>query len=199
MLREPEEKPKIYILAGPNGAGKTTFADKFLPEFAGCKEFLNADLIAAGLSPYSPDSQAIWASKLLLERMNRLVEERQTFSFETTLAGKSYRPAIRRWRELGFEVHLLFLWLPSADMACERVLSRVRQGGHTIPENVICRRFSRGVANLFRIYLPCVDNAKDYDSSQVTPQKIWERIEGVDSVIATNLWKTVQHMEKDST
>ncbi len=197
MTKVPQSNPKIYVIAGPNGAGKTTFAGKFLPEFAECKEFLNADLIAAGLSPYSPESQAIWASQLLLQRIDKLVAERQSFSFETTLAGKTYRPAIMRWRQLGFSVYLLFLWLPSEELAVERVASRVREGGHSIPENVIRRRFKRGLFNLFQVYLPCVDEAKIFDGSQLTPRKIWERTERVDSVVDASKWEEIVQMQKE--
>ena len=128
-MTSSDQKPRIYILAGPNGVGKTTIACQFLAEYVNCTEFLNADLIAAGLSPFAPESQNARASELLLERMDALVEERATFSFETTLAARSYRQRIIAWRERGFSVHLFFLWLSSAEMAIARVANRVRQGG----------------------------------------------------------------------
>lgn len=113
----------IYIIAGPNGVGKTTFANSSLPTFAKCREFLNADLIAAGLSPYDPESQAFRASELLLRRIDELVDSRSSFSFETTLAARSYRKSISHWKKLGYQVFLIYLWLPSADRTGLRLLS----------------------------------------------------------------------------
>ena len=113
-------RPTIYIIAGPNGAGKTTFANSFLRTFAKCREFLNADLIAAGLSPFNPESQAIRASELLLRRIDELVASQITFSFETTLAARSYRPSILKWRDLGYHVAMYFIWLPTVEIAISR-------------------------------------------------------------------------------
>jgi len=197
MAGVPDSNPKIYVIAGPNGAGKTTFAGKFLPELAECKEFLNADLIAAGLSPFAPEGQAILASQLLLQRMNKLVDNRQSFSFETTLAAKAYRSAILRWKDLGVSVCLFFLWLPSAELAVERVASRVREGGHFIPENVVRRRFARGLNNLFQIYLNCVDEVKIFDASQLVPEKIWERTEQLDRIVDPAKWDELVQMKVD--
>lgn len=187
----------IYIIAGPNGAGKTTFANRFLPGFVQCREFLNADLIAAGLSPYSPDSQAIRASQLLLERIHGLVEKQQSFSFETTLAGKSYRQTIPQWQELGYRVVLIFLWLPSVEMAIERVAVRVREGGHVIPEDVIRRRYQRGIDNLFKLYLPLVADAYIYDGSQLPPELAWESINGTEREISSPVWNAIQQCRRD--
>ena len=128
-MTSENQRPEIYVIAGPNGAGKTTFASRFLPEYVHCTEFLNADLIAAGLSPFDPESQNIRASELMLERMDGLIERRETFSFETTLAARSYRHKNIGWRDSGYYVHLFFLWLPSADMPVARVANRVIQGG----------------------------------------------------------------------
>ncbi|MEZ6097683.1 MAG: zeta toxin family protein [Pirellulaceae bacterium] len=189
--------PHIYIIAGPNGAGKTTFANRFLPRFVQCREFLNADLIAAGLSPYSPDSQAIRASQLLLERIHGLVEQQQSFSFETTLAGKSYRQTIPRWQELGYRVVLFFLWLPSVEMAVERVAVRVREGGHNIPEDVIRRRYRRGIDNLFKLYLPLVSDAYIYDGSRLPPELAWESIAGAEYEIDSPLWNAIQKSREE--
>jgi predicted ABC-type ATPase len=194
---DAKDQPHIYIIAGPNGAGKTTFANRFLPGFVQCLEFLNADLIAAGLSPYAPDSQAIRASQLLLERIHRLVEQRKSFSFETTLAGKSYRQSIRQWQDRGYRVVLFFLWLPSVDMAIERVAVRVREGGHNISEDVIRRRYQRGIDNLFKLYLPLVSDAYIYDGSRLPPELVWESIAGAIYEIDGPLWSTVQQSQKD--
>lgn len=184
--------PTIYIVAGPNGAGKTTFATSFLPAFAQCREFLNADLIAAGLSPYQPESQAVRASQLLLERIQELVATRSSFSFETTLAARSYRQAILKWHELGFKVVLYFLWLPNADAAVDRVAQRVRKGGHNIPEEVIRNRYQRGLVNLFQLYIPVVFNTFVYDGSKFPPELVWKTEGDHEETLNYNTWRVIQ-------
>ncbi len=121
--------PPVYVIAGPNGAVKTTFAAEFLPDFVNCRQFLNADLIAAGLSPFAPETQNLWAGRLLLERIKQLAEEREDFGFETTLSGRTYVRLLTDLKQVGYRVVLFFLWLPSADLAVERVASRVQKGG----------------------------------------------------------------------
>jgi len=150
--------PTVYVIAGPNGAGKTTFAMSYLNQFAGCLEFVNADLIAAGLSPFNPESQALTAGRLMLERIRELANRRETFAIETTLAGRSHAQRLR-WlkHELGYSVELIFVWLPNADLAVARVANRVRQGGHNVPETTIRRRFSQGIRNFARYYAPIAD------------------------------------------
>ena len=128
---------KILIIAGPNGAGKTTFARAFLPQEAQCPRFINADLIAAGLSPFAPEAEAIKAGRLMLEEIANCVERGESFAFETTLSGHVYLRRIEEWRQLGYHVSLFFLSLPTAGMALARVAERVRQGGHDIPEAVV--------------------------------------------------------------
>ena len=178
----------IYILAGPNGAGKTTFAQRFLPDFVKCREFLNADLIAAGLAPFAPDSQALRASQLLLQRMRELVADNLTFGFETTLAGRSYVHHILQWQRKGYRVALLFLYLESASLAVDRVAFRVQQGGHSIPFDTILRRYERGLKNLFNLYLPVVNEAFIYDASMYSPQFIRQVIDGVETVHNMAAW-----------
>lgn len=135
-----KKKPrKIVIIAGPNGAGKTTFAQEFLPREAGCPDFINADLIAKGLSPFAPEKAAIQAGKLMLREIDRRVAARESFAFETTLSGLNYARHIPRWRKAGYHVKLIFLGLPTAEIAIARVRARVIQGGHDIPEAVIRR------------------------------------------------------------
>ncbi len=162
-------KPRIIIVAGPNGAGKTTFAREFLPNEAACGDFLNADLIAAGLSPFAPERAALRAGRLMLERMSQLADRRESFAFETTLSGLGYARQIPRSRELGFRVELNFLSLPSADIAVERVATRVRQGGHDIPQETIRRRFESGVRLFKSVYLPLVDRWVIYDNAGTRP------------------------------
>jgi predicted ABC-type ATPase len=161
--------PKIIILAGPNGAGKTTFARAFLPQEAGCVLFVNADLIAAGLSPFAPERAAIQAGRLTLEAIAEHVEKRQSFAFETTLSGMGYARQIPLWRRAGFRVELHFLSLPSADQAVHRVAGRVLQGGHDIPESTIRRRFGAGARLFATMYQPLVDQWFLYDNAGDVP------------------------------
>lgn len=137
-------RPRIIIIAGPNGAGKTTFAREFLPQEASCPVFVNADLLAAGLSPFQPEAAAIQAGRLMLQLLAQHVSKRESFAFETTLSGRGYARQIPQWRKLGYSVELYFLSLPDADFAVNRVAERVRQGGHHIPEATIRRRFESG-------------------------------------------------------
>ena len=161
--------PKIIIIAGPNGAGKTTFAREFLPQEAGCPVFVNADLIAAGLSPFAPERAAIQAGRLTLEAIAQHVAQRESFAFETTLSGKAYARQIPQWRQLGYRVELFFLSLPSAEAAVQRVAERVRQGGHDIPEATIRRRFDAGKRLFVEVYQPLVDQWILYDNAGDEP------------------------------
>jgi predicted ABC-type ATPase len=154
----------LIILAGPNGAGKTTFAHSFLPQEANCLHFINADLIAAGLSPFAPEAAALRAGRLMLSEMEKCVKRRESFAFETTLSGMGYVARIRQWRSMGYEVSLYFLTLPSPEIAILRVATRVRQGGHSIPESVIRRRFAAGLTNFETIYKFEVDHWAQYDN-----------------------------------
>jgi predicted ABC-type ATPase len=172
------QSPTVYVIAGPNGAGKTTFATEFLPTFVQCREYVNADLIAAGLSPFAPELQAMRAGRLLLTRIRELAEARQEFAFETTLAGRSYVKLIAEFRRSGYDVILFFLWLPSAEAAVARVATRVRQGGHDVPEETIRRRFRTGIRNFFTIYSSLVNSWHLYDGSLLPPRLIASRING---------------------
>jgi predicted ABC-type ATPase len=161
--------PTIHILAGPNGAGKTTFAREFLTNEADCPVFINADLIAEGLSPFSPASVSVRAGRIMLEMIADCVRRRVGFAFETTLAAANYVPMIKQWRASGYPVRLHFLSLPSAEVAIARVAERVRQGGHDVPTDVIVRRFVRGRENFERLYKPHVDRWTLYDCAQRRP------------------------------
>ena len=160
---------KIIIIAGPNGAGKTTFARSFLPEEAQCPRFINADLIAAGLAPFAPETAALKAERLMLEEIEDCFRKGESFAFETTLSGHGYLTRIRQWREQGYHVSLFFLCLPDAETAIARVAERVLQGGHDIPEDVIRRRFAAGLRNLERAYKSAVDAWAKYDSVGESP------------------------------
>ena len=182
----------IYIIAGPNGAGKTTFANRFLPKYVECSEFLNADLIAAGLSPFAPDSQNLRASELMLLRMRELLESRQTFSFETTLAARSYASHIPDWKSKGYCISLFFLWLPTVELAIERVANRVRQGGHNIMEHTIRQRYERGLLNFHNLYRPLVDEWMFLDGSALPPQEVARCREDRLAVTDPGVWEQFQ-------
>lgn len=160
---------KIIIIAGPNGAGKTTFARSFLPAEARCPRFINADLIAAGLSPFAPEAAAIKAGRLMLQEIAHCAAHGESFAFETTLSGLAYLRHIREWKSMGYHVSLFFLTLPSAEMAIARVAERVKQGGHDIPEAVIRRRFATGKHNFYAYYRDAVDAWACYDNSGDEP------------------------------
>lgn len=149
--------PNLYIISGCNGAGKTTASFTVLPEILNCQEFINADEIARGLSPFNPDKAAIKAGRIMLSRIDEFISMEHDFAFETTLSTKSYLHTIEKAKRRGYEVTLLFFWLDSVELAIERVKTRVAEGGHDIPESVIRRRYFSGVRNLFYIYLPVSD------------------------------------------
>jgi predicted ABC-type ATPase len=160
---------RIIIVAGPNGAGKTTFAREYLPREAGCPNFINADLIAAGLSPFNPATAAIFAGRLMLLEIRRYLECGESFAFETTLSGRSYAQHIPVWRSAGYRVELIFLKLRSMRMALARVKARVAQGGHPVPAAVVRRRFKLGWEHFEQVYRPLVDHWELYDNSGATP------------------------------
>ena len=160
---------RILIIAGPNGAGKTVFATDFLPNEANCPTFINADLIAAGLSPFRPDLAGIRAARLMLSMIHEYVEKGESFAFETTLSGRGYARRIPRWQQLGYRIKLFFLRLPTPEMAATRVRQRVAEGGHDVPELVIYRRFHAGWSNFEFIYRDLVDEWALYDNSGDSP------------------------------
>ena len=170
-----KQKPiLLYVVAGPNGAGKTTFAKRFLPEYAHCRNFINPDLIASGLSPFAPELARIEAGRLMLAKINQMTALKRTFAIETTLAGRSYLAMFKRLKARSYSMHLFYLWLPSVNMAIQRVADRVRQGGHNIPESDIRRRFSKSLPNLLQLYRPVFDSLHFFDNSGSIPQLIFE-------------------------
>ncbi len=162
----------IYIISGCNGAGKTTASYTILPEILNCKEFVNADNIAAGLSPFQPEKVAFEAGRIMLERIEFLLLSNATFAIETTLSSKSYKTKFEQAIKNGYQVKLLFFWLPTVEMAIKRVASRVKNGGHNIPQDVIKRRYFRGIENLFKIYIPLCTEWMVFDSSKNEIQMI---------------------------
>jgi len=175
---EPEpqfvNEKKILIIAGPNGAGKTTFAREFLPAEAECPHFVNADLIAAGLSPFAPELVAVRAGRIMLDQIHEHVRKGESFAFETTMSGRVYLQLIPLWQAQGYIVKLFFLQLPSSEMAVARVRQRVAAGGHDVPEEVIRRRFDAGLRNFEQLYKPLVDEWVLYDNSGEEPIRLDE-------------------------
>ncbi|MGH9381600.1 MAG: AAA family ATPase [Thermoanaerobaculia bacterium] len=186
--------PLVVLLAGPNGAGKSTSAARLLRGALAVDEFVNADTIAQGLSAYRPEGVAMTAGRAMLERLRLLARERRDFAFETTLAGLGHSRWLRTLRSSGYRAHLVFLALPSADMAVARVAERVRQGGHSVLEDVVRRRFVSGLRNLFASYLDAVDTWQVYDNSDVQgPRLIASRAIGKLPVIADpTAWKALK-------
>ena len=174
---------QLYIIAGCNGAGKTTASFTILPEVLGCKEFINADEIAKGLSPFQPESVAMQAGRIMLARMDELLQKGETFAFETTLATKSYKQKIEWAQANGYEVTLLFFWLRNVTMAKERVAQRVAEGGHSIPSETIERRYHNGIANLFAIYMDMVDICYIFDNSEGERTPIAKKYKGGKEII----------------
>ena len=175
--------PNIFIIAGCNGAGKTTASYSVLPDILNCKEFVNADEIAKGLSPFQPEKVAIQAGRLMLDRISDLMNKQIDFAFETTLSTKSYVQLIKRAKENGYYVTLIYFWLNSHDLAIERVKLRVLSGGHNIPIDVIKRRYFAGLKNLIQLYQPIVDYWMIFDNSERPELFVAEGFENKDSII----------------
>ena len=174
----------LYIIAGCNGAGKTTASFTILPEIIDCKEFVNADEIAKGLSPFQPEKVAFEAGRIMLNRIDELLNQNAIFAFETTLSTRSYKSKILEAKEKGYNITLLFFWLQNVDLAKERVKIRVAEGGHNIEPEVIARRYYRGIKNLFEIYMPIVDGTLIFDNSNGKHELLAERtIDGMLNII----------------
>jgi predicted ABC-type ATPase len=170
-------KPNLYIIAGCNGAGKTTASFNILPEILLCKEYVNANEIARGISPFQPEKVAIEAGRIMLKRIDELLGNKESFAFETTLATKSFEILIYKAQEKGYFVNLIYYWLESVELAEMRVKTRVAEGGHNIPKDVIHRRYFRGIDNLFKIYHDICDVLVIYDNSRDFPELIYQRKE----------------------
>ena len=179
---------RLYISAGPYGAEKTTASYTILPEIFHCKEFINADEIARGISPFNPDTVSIQAGRIMLKRFSELLERGETFAIETTLSLKSYVKFIKRAKEREYEITLLFLWLNSPELAMTRVKTRVKEGGHNIPAEVIERRYYTGLKNLFHLYIPIVNNWLLVDNSGEEFQVIAEGSENETIIKNKDIW-----------
>jgi predicted ABC-type ATPase len=184
--------PILYVIAGPNSAGKTTFASEYLPHFVNCPEFLNADLIAAGLSPISPESQDIRAGRLLLERMDELTAQRGSFGFENTLSGRTYFTRLGKMKSNGYQLVMFFLWLPSARVAVDRVANRVKQGGHSVAAEDVRRRYADGLRNLFPLYRPLFTKLRLCDATQLPLELIASEKRGRLLLRQENLYRQIR-------
>jgi len=167
----------LYVIAGCNGAGKTTASFTILPEMLDCREFVNADEIAKGLSPFQPESVSFEAGRIMLKRINELMNEGNNFAFETTLSTRSHKERIELAKKKGYSVVLLFFWLQNSDLAKERVKTRVLEGGHHVEDVVIERRYKRGIINLFQLFLPLSDEVMLFDNSEGIPNLIAEKFQ----------------------
>jgi predicted ABC-type ATPase len=171
-VAKPSKSPLCIIIAGPNGAGKTTFAREYLPKDAGVIPFVNADLIAGGLSPLRPELAALRAGRLVLHELDRLAAEREDFAFESTLAGRSYVPRLKRWKAAGYRVQIYYLRLSSPRLALRRIATRVKHGGHDVPRADVLRRFNRSSTNFYVIYRLLADAWLVYDNSGAKPRLV---------------------------
>jgi predicted ABC-type ATPase len=185
--------PNLYMIAGPNGAGKTTSAMELLPEILDCKEYINADAIAAGLSPFQPDVMAFKAGRLMLERIHELARYDEDFAFETTGASKTFLPFLRYCKNRGYKISILYFWVHTPELAIERVADRVKRGGHNIPEKIIRRRYPKSIKNFFNLYLSMADEFIVCDNSSYHPTLIAEKKETCDIIILNeNIWNMLR-------
>lgn len=189
--------PKLYIIAGPNGSGKTTFAKEFLPHYVHCPNFINADLIASGLSPFSPELARIKAGRLLLKQIEEHLEKKVDFAFESTLAGRSYASLITRMRQKGYSVSIFYLWLPDVLLARERIRQRVKEGGHDISDVDIKRRFERSRINFQEIYRNLCDSWIIFDNAGPKPIEIARLSNGEIKILIQKSFRKFKETEDD--
>ncbi len=183
--------PKIFVIAGPNGAGKTTSAKSLLPEILHCEEYVNADAVAIGLSPFHPDKVAQQAGRLMLERIKYLADHNVDFAFETTLASRTFINILCKYKKQGYEINILFLWLQTVETAIQRVKIRVEQGGHDIPSDVIMRRYSRSISNFVNEYTKIADNWFFYDNTNNNSKLIANKINSKVNIINKIIWQNI--------
>ncbi len=181
--------PNLIVISGPNGAGKSTLAPHLLRDAFGIVEYVNADTLAQGLSAFAPENAAFDAGRIMIKRLNELASQQKDFAFETTLASRFYVRWLRTLQLTGYRVHLIYLGLNKPELALERVNERVRLGGHNIPQDVIQRRYERGLWNLFELYLPIVDSWQLFDASKILPSEIafGDKLNG-ETVLDETLW-----------
>ncbi len=193
-MEKVTNKPELLIIGGPNGAGNTTFINTYLPEFTNVREFVNADLIAKGLSPFEPEGALIEAGRLLLKRVHQLIEDKISFALESTLSGKSYLDLIQHAKGMGYIIRLYFIHLNSVELSINRIEDRVRKGGHNVERDIVIRRYERSVRNLFSFYLPLVDEWELFDNSgsecRLLATKVGEEMNIIDQALYLSILNT---------
>jgi predicted ABC-type ATPase len=193
------QQPRVCVLGGPNGAGKTTSAASLVRDELGITTFVNADTIAHGLSAFDPAAASVAAGRIMLEQMRGLAAARVDFAFETTLASRSFAPWLRKLRQQGYELMLVFVWLPSPELSIARVADRVRAGGHDVPEATIRRRYARGIANFVRIYRPLVDHFWCYDNSEARARLVADGSGDSLHEVEPMIWQQILQCSKTTT
>lgn len=188
---------QLFMIGGPNGAGKTTSALSLLPQILDCDEYVNADSIAAALSPFHPEATAIQAGRLMLDRIHSLAEQKRNFAFETTMASRSFEPFLKHCKEQGYKINLLYLWLESPELAVKRVAFRVKNGGHDVPEETIRRRYHRGLNNFLNLYVPLADDWFLCNNSLEIGTYIALYKNGIINVQRTDDWLKIQEASKN--
>lgn len=189
--------PQLYIIAGPNGSGKTTFATRFLPRYAECPTFINADTIARGLSGFSPDAVALKAGRILLEQVDAYASKRVDFAFETTLSGRTYLSRFKDLKQRGYAIRMFFLWIPDVKLSLARVANRVEMGGHDIAEKVVRRRFYKGIGNFFNHYRQVLDSWMLFDNSGKFPYPIAQERAGKLKIFDRELYEKVRDLAEE--
>ncbi len=185
----------IYLIAGCNGAGKSTASYTLLPEILECKEFVNADSIAAGISPFQPESVSFEAGRVMLHRIDHLVKSNVDFAIETTLSSRNYLLKVKEWQKQGFEIIMIYFWLNSPALAIERIRDRVNKGGHSVPGDIVIRRYYRGIKNLFNYFIPICDYWLVVDNSQESPEIISEGIKDLElEIFNEQIWTTIKEV-----
>jgi predicted ABC-type ATPase len=185
-------RPEVIVLAGSNGAGKTTSSQRLLADTLALTRFVNADVIARGLAGFDPDSAAVEASRIMLERIRELARQKVSFAFETTLAARSYASMLRQWRDEGYTIHIYYFWLASADLAVARVAERVRSGGHDVPESTIRQRYERSMRNFFGLYRVLAHTWRWYDNTLPgLPRLVAEGGESGETVFEQSTWHQI--------
>lgn len=189
--------PTIYIIAGCNGAGKTTASYAILPKMLNCREFVNADSIAVGISPFQSEKVAFEAGRVMLKRINQLIQKKVNFAFETTLTTKSYVQKIIKCKKIGYEIILVYFWLNSSELAIKRIKERVKKGGHNIPDNIVRRRYKGGLQNLFKKFIQLSDYWFIIDNSKTTPALIAEGNKIYEKFVYNNeIWTKIKSSYK---
>lgn len=193
--------PHVIVIAGANGAGKSTIAPYLLRDALGISEFVNADVLAQGLSAFAPETAAMAAGRIMLRRLDELANERRDFAFETTLSTRSFLLRLSKMRQNGYEFSLFFLWLADADLAVRRVAERVRRGGHDIPETTVERRYEKGLRNFFTLYQPIADNWYFYDNSETKNLRLIAKGESskIEDVFRKEDWRNLKQKYAEAT